>query len=396
SSIQINTSASICAGDSFFAGGDWQSVPGVYTDTFVSASGCDSIVQTTLIILQGSVTNISPTICEGETYFAGGALQTTAGVYFDTIPLPGGCDSIVITTLTVNDTAVTNLSFDICNGDSIFAEGSWRKNPGTYFDNLTTTSGCDSTVITSLTVRPQAIYNYVKRICEGDSALIEGTWYVSPVTIFDTLEGAAANGCDSIVVHELIVVSGNAFNLQVDPPSPTTIDSGQSVQLHVYANTPQPAFQWNPSNTLSCDNCWNPIATPVRDQTYSVTVTDSSACSQDSADVEIRVRLFEPDNPDDCFHSIYVPNAFTPNGDGVNDIFYVYGNGIDSLYFIVANRWGEVMFESHDVNAGWDGYYRGELQMPGVYVYYIKVLFCDGTRLKYSHPYRKGSVTLIR
>jgi gliding motility-associated-like protein len=235
---------------------------------------------------------------------------------------------------------------------------------------------------------------YIKIInrCEGDSAMIDSIWYSEPVIFYDTIN--SASGCDSAILVTQLEIIDNTLDIQVDPPSPALIDPGSSLQLHVYANTVFPRIKWSPSEYLNCDTCWNPFASPPGDITYRVVVSDSINC-RDEDSVQLRINTIEPNNPD-CYRSIYVPNAFTPNGDGINDVFYVYGNGIEELHFIIANRWGEVVFESYDLNSGWDGIYRGEQVVPDVYVYYVEAKFCDGTKLKYTHPYRKGSVTLIR
>jgi gliding motility-associated-like protein len=88
---------------------------------------------------------------------------------------------------------------------------------------------------------------------------------------------------------------------------------------------------------------------------------------------------------------IYVPNAFTPNGDGTNDIEYVYGNTIKSLTFYVYNQWGQMIFKSTSKTSGWDGTYKGTLQPVGVYVYYVEAVMNDGHQLM-----KKGTITLLR
>lgn len=93
--------------------------------------------------------------------------------------------------------------------------------------------------------------------------------------------------------------------------------------------------------------------------------------------------------------TIYVPNAFTPNGDGNNDIFMPYTSNSQQLRMTeltIFNRWGEKVFESSEIGAGWDGVYRGELQNPGVYVWQLTYGFLGDTQASV----RKGSLTLIR
>jgi gliding motility-associated-like protein len=88
---------------------------------------------------------------------------------------------------------------------------------------------------------------------------------------------------------------------------------------------------------------------------------------------------------------LYVPNAFSPNGDGINDRFSVKGNGIIEYRLQVFSRWGKLLFESIDPEMGWDGKYHGMDQGIGTYVYIVHASFQDG-----HDKFRKGNVTLIR
>lgn len=90
---------------------------------------------------------------------------------------------------------------------------------------------------------------------------------------------------------------------------------------------------------------------------------------------------------------IFVPNAFTPNGDGINDLFFVQGigNGVLSIHLSIYDRWGEKVFETNDFNGVWNGTYNGKTLNPGVFVYYVKV-YCEGG----GSYERMGDITLIR
>ncbi len=89
--------------------------------------------------------------------------------------------------------------------------------------------------------------------------------------------------------------------------------------------------------------------------------------------------------------NFFIPNAFTPNGDGHNDVWKVYGQNIKEIYIMVYNQYGQKLFENREVNVGWDGRYKGKMQPTGVYVYYAKIIFDDGREVT-----KKGSITLIR
>ncbi|WP_316817848.1 putative Ig domain-containing protein [Pedobacter nyackensis] len=95
------------------------------------------------------------------------------------------------------------------------------------------------------------------------------------------------------------------------------------------------------------------------------------------------------DNP--LGNEIFVPNTFTPNNDGKNDVLYVYGNTIAKMKFRIYNQWGQFLYESLTIQNGWDGTYKGQMQPNGVYVYYLDVEFNDGKKAT-----KKGTVTLLR
>ena len=86
-----------------------------------------------------------------------------------------------------------------------------------------------------------------------------------------------------------------------------------------------------------------------------------------------------------------MPSAFTPNSDGKNDIYKVHGQNIKSMYGKIFNRWGQKLYEWHDINTGWDGKYKGNDVPPGAYFYVVSVAFEDG-KIEEKH----GSVEVIR
>jgi gliding motility-associated-like protein len=90
-------------------------------------------------------------------------------------------------------------------------------------------------------------------------------------------------------------------------------------------------------------------------------------------------------------NSLFVPNTFTPNNDGQNDVLYVYGNTVAKMKLRVYNQWGQFLYESLNIQNGWDGTYKGQMQPNGVYVYYLEVEFNDGTKAT-----KKGTITILR
>ncbi len=193
---------SICAGDSVFVGEAWQTMTGEYYDTLTAANGCDSVLITTLTVLPVADTTLNVSICEGEEYIVRGN-QNLAGTYYDTLIAANGCDSIITINLTVLLHSDTTLNESICEGNSFFVAGEWQFTQGTYYDTLVAANGCDSVVITNLTVKPHAGSSVNESICEGDSFFVAGEWQFTQGTYYDTL--VAANGCDSVVTTILTI-----------------------------------------------------------------------------------------------------------------------------------------------------------------------------------------------
>jgi gliding motility-associated-like protein len=113
---------------------------------------------------------------------------------------------------------------------------------------------------------------------------------------------------------------------------------------------------------------------------YYVTGYDNIGCSS-TASVGIDVK--------DC-SSIFLPSAFSPNGDGNNDEYIVYAD-VEAIELMIFNRWGEKVFETKDINQSWDGTYKGEILGPSVYVYLCRVENYDG-----DIEIKKGNITLVR
>ena len=191
-----------------------------------------------------------------------------------------------------------------------------------------------------------------------------------------------ANNCS--VDTSFTVLNDSAF-VVVASPHQTVIDLGESVDIVATISGGTLAnIIWTPSEFLSCGDCLNPNASPVNSIYYIATATSDSGCVA-SDKVVITV---VPD------YSIFIPNVFTPNGDGNNDFFEVFGNKKAWKQFEVQvfNRWGEKVYESGDMNFKWDGIYKGQPSPQAVYVYQIHLVYLDN----YTDKLYKGSVTLVR
>ena len=144
-------------------------------------------------------------------------------------------------------------------------------------------------------------------------------------------------------------------------------------------------YAWTPANTVTNPNAATTTASPKDNTTYIVTVTDAFGC-QDTAQVPLRVLKPECAEP-----YIFIPRAFSPNNDGVNDVIYVRGDYLTTVEFVIYNRWGEQVFITKDKGVGWDGKFRGEPVCPDVYGYYVKGVCQQGEQF-----FKKGNITVLK
>jgi hypothetical protein len=152
SSITVDQEATICDGEVFEIGGQEFSESGSYQVTLTRASGCDSIVNFSLIALPPVLNNQTATICSGESFQVGNVTYTESGIYTNVLESSLGCDSSVITSLTVLDAIESTQNVQLCFGETISIGSSTYDQTGIYSDVFTAVNGCDSLVITIVTV----------------------------------------------------------------------------------------------------------------------------------------------------------------------------------------------------------------------------------------------------
>lgn len=202
----------------------------------------------------------------------------------------------------------------------------------------------------------------------------------SETTVFGVTV-TAPSGCSwsGTVTVEVSPVNAADVNATVDQP---IVVAGTQVQLNA---TPGAGvtYSWTPT-TVSNPAIAAPTAVVQTSTWFVVTVSDGICTKSDS--VLVTVYELNCDEPD-----IFVPNAFTPNGDGNNDVLFVRGRFITDLEFKVFDRWGEKVFETTDQAVGWDATYNGKAVDPAVFVYHLRVRCADGQEL-----FKKGNVTVIR
>ncbi len=191
---------------------------------FQSVNGCDSVILLKIVPLDTFRNEISATICEGDTISLGGQEFSSDTVHIEVFQSLLGCDSTVVYSLNVLDTAYTEIDTMFCNGDTLFVdEHVITSDTLILLDTLQTVQGCDSVIALNAMEVPELVTNLDERICMGDSLEFNGAFYRTDTMLADTL--ASIMGCDSIVNFQLSVL--DTFRNMVD----TTICVGQSITV---------------------------------------------------------------------------------------------------------------------------------------------------------------------
>ncbi len=178
----------------------------------------------------------------------------------------------------------------------------------------------------------------------------------------------------------------------------TTITLGAAVPLaRAPAEIADYTYSWTPSTNLSCFDCANPQASPTETTEYALVVSNALGCSQQARVLVEVVAATLPESDPPPVRDVAIPNAFTPNNDGLNDVFIPVANDqVRFQRFEVYNRWGELLFSASDFQPndrgqGWDGTYRGRVVATGTYTYRLVALIEEKGRREY-----RGQVQLLR
>jgi gliding motility-associated-like protein len=408
------------------------------TAGFIHTPAC---VNTPVIFTDTSFTYFQPISAWNWTFNAQGT--STAGTPSYTFNAVGtysvtliattawGCKDTITKTITVNELPVITAEFDttICAGDptqlSAFGGVTYAWAPAGSLScsncqnpvatpNITTryivtgtdANGCANKDSVKITVR----YYTTSEVAPGGEICADSIFQLlafgaeryewTPAESLDNskipnpMASPAATTTYMVRAWEASCLADSHFVKVIVHPKPNvdagpddTAFAGKEIVL-IASSTDFVTFRWASSPTLSCTDCTAPTATPRATTNYRVTAISEKGCKNSDS-----VTIFILCHND----QVFVPNTFTPNGDGQNDVFYPRGVGMKSIRsFRIYNRWGEVVFERgnfllNDRSSGWDGTYKGQELNTDIFIYAIDGICDSGETLSW-----KGDVTLIR
>ena len=288
-----------------------------------------------------------------------------------------GCSSSASVLVTVPGAVQqTSENRETCKDEPVLIFGVWQTEAGNYCQTFSNVAGCDSVHCIALTVLDTVYREERGTVCSGVSVVLGGIEYAQPGVYCQTTPGA--NGCDSTycaVVEAAVLPAIDTF-IRVTAPEDQVLSLDQLPDNFL-------SYSWSPFNELSCRNCADPTlnALPGTDSiTFTITVTVAGGCEQI---INYRVRFLPP-----CDEAnMLIPNAFTPDGDGVNDVFSVANyEGYEVVNsYIIYSRWGQKVYEGPNP-------WTGDELPSDVYIYIISVGCTTDEKIRA----RKGDVTLVR
>ena len=392
-----------------------------YGDGSLDTSG-----QTNLTHTYASPGNYAPYVLLTDKFGCNAVIYAASPVIvYGAIPLFGKdkkefCDNgeVFFTNYSLNNDPIISNVWDFGDGTTSTATDPSHIYNGanTYIVNLTVTTVNQCTRSLSDTVRvyatPLLSINGIDTLCINKPEIFSGVliqpdstinwqWTLGNGNSAQTQQVAASYSSAGnypiqlIASNKLGCADTANMNINVAPPptaipvtDPITIISGASTQLNMNYTGAIVSYNWLPSTRLDCTNCPRPEANPQFTTKYSVTVTDRYGC-MNKGNITVQVIC--------TGQNFFIPNTFSPNNDGSNDVFYLRGTGIFRVKTLrIFNRWGEVVFENREVpvnsaSAGWNGFYKGKPAQADVYIYQLEILCANGELIKYS-----GNIALIR
>ena len=334
-----------------------------YTLTGSEASGCINTITTS--ILAYPLATVS--ILGGESVCSGSSISFTANG---------------ATSYTWNTTEIGNSITVIPTGDISFSV------------NATDANGClaSSSISVSVLTLPTLSVIGIFSICPGDATILSAngavtyTWNTDETTAsirvnpnLNTIymvKGTAENNCISTATAQVMMKPKPQLVLSND----VAVAPGQSATLSVTGGL---SYLWDAQSNMSCKTCPNPIVSPEITTRYCVLATGEYCKTEACVNVEVTCEK----------SNFFIPSAFSPNGDGINDKFCLEGwnNCIQKFSLSVFNRWGEKVYGSESPLFCWDGFFEGQAMNTQVFVYVASLRFANG-----REEIKKGTLTLMR
>jgi len=366
---------SICSGDSTIVSDGYYTMAGVYDIYLNSVYGCDSNIVLDLTVDTAVLYSTIETICDGDSLLLFGDWRYLTGEYIDTSQALNGCDSISSITLTVLEIMRDTSFIEICNGDSVLVHDELVYESGLYSESYSSSNGCDSVSTVTVTLVELFTDTIYEQICFGDSTFFDS--WITESGVY-TNGYTSTSGCDSIVTLDL------TYYDEIDIPDLLDIQliADEVFVIDLESNNTNYNYYWSPTSAVDCDTC----------TTVGIDITEPT-------EIELEIESEEGCIAYTSFIAypaeedvLDIPNIFSPNGDGINDLWSVDLTNYSDVTLYIFDRWGNLVTTSVDKNyVSWDGSYNGSDAIVGVYVYSLSFIDQNNNIIQ-----RYGDITIVR
>lgn len=385
--------AKICYGDSIFLYQQWFSQAGSYTVKKSNTAGCDSLININIAVLPVKTFRDTISVCRGDTLMPEGLIIAKDTDIQRLLTSAESCDSIVYIHVLMLEPALTQREIKLCPGDSILIGGNWVKTDGIIEENFTAHNGCDSTSISKILMIPEPEDPEYEIDCDTREVKVmidaSADWQILWDNGSDNYETTYKDKTEANVTLTSIPDCNRSFTIALPQipdisliklPEDTTVIKNNPLVISLDIDTALWKILWSPIGMINCNTCKEVVITPSGNIDMKLQLTHESGCTYE---VNFRIMLEKEE--------INVPNIFTPDGDGINDIWKVkIPSDIDLLRCRLFDRWGELIY-STGADIRWDGTFKSMKAGTGVYVYVIEYEESKGESKVIS-----GDVTLLR
>lgn len=370
------------------------STTGIYSDTLTNSAGCDSVRTLNLTVISRTFNTLSLALCDGNSYLG----HSTTGTFIDTLVNVNGCDSIHTLELLINPNYTLDTTIRVCIGDRYFAAGAWRTASGVFTDSFQTVANCDSVVRTTLDFFYELTPNIWgdSTFCEGDSVLLHAGVYSHYLwNIGDTTDRIIVKNSGLFIVNvrnESVCYGIDTIGVEMYDLPDIEIDFNQkelckfdTIELN---GSGAETYRWYSNNLRHFIGSENPINYSLEFSPIRIFLEGIDANECENIDSMTLVAV-------NCCGKLFIPNAFTPNGDGKNDKFKPIPKGTtkyEQYRLEIFNRWGQKVFTSEDIDEYWDGNIGDTHNEMGSYYYIIRAKCYDDDEVQII----KGDLMMIR